>query len=325
MIRIESLDSLERERPAGNLYLTTGVFDGMHRAHRRLVTTVVERARAAGPGAISGVLTFDNHPLSLLAPPYAPRLLMEPGRKAQLIEALGVDLLVQIPFDERFAATEAEDFLEDILARRLGARHLVVGYDFRFGRAGRGDAKMLEVRAASLGIDVEVLPAIYHEEWPVRSTRIRELIGSGRLRQAALLLGRPYDLSGPIERGQGRGAGLGFATANLRFDPRYVMPPSGVYAVLARLGERLYPAMMNIGTSPTFNGAEYRPEVHLFDFEPRPLYGERLRVYFIERIREERRFASVEDLVDRLRRDEQIARGLLEALPPDADPDLGEL
>ncbi|HUT24682.1 MAG TPA: riboflavin biosynthesis protein RibF [Sumerlaeia bacterium] len=324
MIVHNELESFKPSETARPRVLTSGVFDGLHEAHCRLVRRVVDLAHApsgarVSPGArvssggVAMVLTFSNHPLSVLAPPYLPKRLISPLRKRDLLEKMGVDVLLAPEFTSDFAAIGPEEFAENILVNRLAADHVVVGFDCRFGRNGEGDARLLAEMGRRYGFEVEILPAVYHDEWPISSTRIRELIAEGRMRQVSDMLGRPYDLSGKVIRGCGRGAELGFPTANLRFDPDSAVPASGVYAVFAATAQRRYRGMMNIGSSPTFAGAEYRPEVYLFDYEGGDLYGETLQVHFVDRLREERRFPSSRALQERLRVDERMARAILEA------------
>ncbi|NQU43269.1 riboflavin biosynthesis protein RibF, partial [bacterium] len=280
---LEDVNGLELPSPR---IMTAGVFDGLHRAHCTLVRGVVEKARSETSGS-SMVFTFSNHPLSVLAPAYQPKKLLSSERKAQLLNLTGLDVLIMPEFTARLAALDPDAFIQEVLVGRFRVDHLVVGFDFRFGSQGCGDADLLVRRGRELGFEVEVLPAVYEQEWPVSSTRIRELVEEGRVRLAADMLGRPYELEGPVVHGHGRGTGLGYPTANLLFDPAFATPASGVYAVLASIDGRIHPAMMNLGSSPTFQGTEYRPEVFLFDYAGESLYDNRLRVYFIERLREE--------------------------------------
>ena len=318
----ESLDLASLPRPR---VVTLGVFDGLHLGHQHLVRRVVEQARAhahARDGGSAVVFTFANHPLAVLAPPYAPKQLLSPERKARMLERMGVDALVAPPFTHEIASMPPEVFIEETLLGRCRADRIVVGFDFRFGVDGRGDTRVLAEASRTRGFELEILPAVYHGGWLVSSTRIRDLLEEGRVRLESEMLGRPYDLSGRVVHGYGRGRALGYPTANLQFDPAYVEPASGVYAVLAALEDgRLYPGMMNIGAGPTFADAEHRAEVFLFDYDGETLYDSALRVYFVERLREERKFGSTEELQSRLRVDEKIARALLEAFPGRANPD----
>lgn len=305
--------------------LTVGVFDGLHLAHQALVRRAVEARIPAPPPVEAGaptppplpappgtaiVFTFSNHPLSVLAPPYTPKTLLAPERKVELLEAMGVDVLVMPEFSSALALIEPEAFVRDFLCGALQVDRLIVGYDFRFGHGGAGNPELLLALGGAYGFEVTVVPAIHHEDRPISSTLIRELIDAGRVRAASELLGRPYELEGPVLHGLGRGATIGFPTANIRFDPAFATPAAGVYAVRVLDGPRVYSAMMNLGTRPTFSGTDFSPEVYLFDFSGE-LYGHRLRLQFVERLREERKFASVAELQDRLRVDERLARAVL--------------
>ena len=310
--------------------LTAGAFDGVHLAHQQLLKRVVDAAHPAGQteearrtpasGGSAIVLTFANHPLTVLAPPYVPKLLLGPERRAGLIDELGADVLIMPDFSPELAALEPERFVRDVLAGWLGVDRVIVGFDFRFGRGGRGDAALLSSLAPECGFEADVVSAVYHDEVQVSSTHIRELIELGEVREASEMLGRPHELEGKVERGDGRGTQIGYPTANLRFDAAYAIPPCGVYAVFADVAGRRYEGMMNIGTSPTFAGTEYRPEVHLLDFAGGTLYGESARVLFVERLREERKFESVQALQNRLHVDEQVTRALLESHPQRSGP-----
>lgn len=298
--------------------LTSGVFDGLHQAHRLLVRKVVEKARSTADGGTAMVFTFANHPLSVLAPPYAPKTLLTQARKEAILEEMGVDVLVMPPFTVELASTDPRTFVEEILVRRLAIDHLIVGYDFRFGKDGQGDTEFLRRMATEHGFGLEVVSAVFHEEHPVSSTYIRDLIDLGRVRLASEILGRPYELEGPVVHGHGRGAQLGFPTANVDFDTSFAIPAAGVYAVYAVLNGQALRGMMNIGWSPTFAGSLYRAEVFLFDFEKRDLYGETLRIFFMERIREERKFENVHALLERLRVDETLTHAILDSHPIDS-------
>lgn len=294
--------------------LSLGVFDGMHRGHQRLIRRTVEAAHLPkgdhGRGTAI-VFTFRNHPLSLLAPPYTPKRLSSPAQKAFLLGKMGADAVIMPGFDPSIALLSAAQFLDEVLLGKLAVDHMVAGFDFRFGKSGEGDCDFLAEQGRAKGIGVDVLPALYHGGSIISSTRIRELLEEGRVGEVSEMLGRPYSLEGPIVRGFGRGRGLGYPTANIEFDRSFVLPGSGVYAILALCEGSLHGGMMNIGTSPTFGDAEYRAEANLFDFAGESLYGHSMRIYFVERIREERRFASVDDLVRRIQLDEKLARALV--------------
>ncbi|HBF34225.1 TPA: hypothetical protein DDW35_06640 [Candidatus Sumerlaeota bacterium] len=290
--------------------LTAGVFDGMHRAHQTLVQRVTNEAHAESGTALA--LTFSNHPLTHLAPAYQPKQLLTLDRKIEVLQNLGVDILVMPEFSAELSHITPQVFVEDILIGCYGIDRLVVGFDFRFGAGANGDITLLKELGAKHGFEVKMLSAVQHGEWTISSTRIRELIEEGQVRLAAEMLGRPYELEGPVIHGYGRGATLGYPTANVQFDLHFAIPASGVYAVFVEVEGRRYGAMMNLGVSPTFEGSMYRPEAFLFDYPGEDLYGKTARVYFMERLREERKFPNAEALIERIKVDERLARVILE-------------
>lgn len=287
------------------LFLAAGFFDGVHRGHREVLQRTVLRARAAGGQAWA--MTFDPHPLKVLDPCAAPLLLTSTRHKLELIQQLGIDGCLLIPFTRRFAGTTAGDFLDGLAANLPTLQRVLVGEDWRFGKAGRGDTSMLESWAASRGIVLErVAPVTFRHE-PVSSTRIREAIARGQLRTAASLLGRPFSILGTVTHGNRIGRKLGFPTANI--DPHNeVRPPVGVYAVQAIVGAAACPGIVNFGYHPTIRAVNAPlVELHLLDTSPR-LYGRRVEVFFMAGLRAERHFASTAELVRQIKRDVLIAR-----------------
>jgi riboflavin kinase/FMN adenylyltransferase len=271
--------------------VAVGTFDGVHRGHREVIR-----------GADT-VLTFEPHPASVVHPRAAPRLLTDAERKAQLIASLGVEELVIIPFDEEFAARSADHFVEEILVGALGATHVAVGENFRFGRRAEGDAALLgaDPRFATRVVDLlEVDGEI------VSSSHIRGLVLGGAVEYAGRLLGAPFTLAGEVVHGDKRGRELGYPTANLVPKDGFVTPGHGVYACLA--GDR--PAAVNIGVRPTFvTGRGELIEAYLLDFDG-DLYGERLELAFLKRLRGEKRFDSVDALIAQMDRDADATRAL---------------
>jgi riboflavin kinase/FMN adenylyltransferase len=266
-----------------------GTFDGVHLGHR----AVIEGADT--------VLTFDPHPLQILHPAAAPKLIMPFKVKRDVIDGLGVEELVVIPFDREFQERSAEDFVDDVLVARLGASQVRVGENFRFGKGARGDARFLDSRDE---FETQVVPMVDVEGETVSSTQIRALVAAGDVARAARFLGAPFMLEGEVVHGDGRGRELGMPTANLVPDPRYAVPGHGVYAAWAH-GQ---PAAVNVGVRPTFDsGRGLLVESYLIDFSG-DLYGQTLRVAFVERMRGERRFDSVDALVDQMRQDVQQVR-----------------
>ncbi|MEX0971942.1 MAG: bifunctional riboflavin kinase/FAD synthetase [Solirubrobacterales bacterium] len=266
-----------------------GTFDGVHRGHR----AVIEGADT--------VLTFNPHPLEVIHPAALPKLIMPFGVKRDVIEGLGVRELVVIPFDREFAERSAEDFVEHVLIERLGAEQVSVGENFRFGAKAKGDAAMLSARAE---FETRVVPLVEVGGETVSSTRIRALIAAGEMAAARRCLGAPFMVEGTVVEGDQRGRELGFPTANIVPDDRLAYPGHGVFAAFADG----VPAAVNVGVRPTFDsGRGVLIETYLIDRDE-DLYGRTLRVAFVERLRGERRFASVEELIAQMRIDVEDAR-----------------
>jgi riboflavin kinase/FMN adenylyltransferase len=281
-------------RPRG---IAIGTFDGVHVGHRQ----VIEGADT--------VLTFEPHPLRILHPEAAPKLIMPFEIKRDVIDGLGVDELVVIPFDGAFSKIEAEAFRDRILAEVLGARRVSVGENFRFGAKARGDSEMLK---AADQFETRVVPLVEVDGETVSSSRIRALVAAGEVDAAARCLGAPFLLEGEVVEGDHRGQELGFPTANVVPDDALVVPGHGVYAAFANG----HPAAVNVGVRPMFEtGRGLLVEAYLIDFEG-DLYGRGLRVAFLKRLRGERRFPSVEDLIAQMHRDVDEARDVCGAFAP---------
>lgn len=291
--------------------VTVGTFDGVHLGHRAIMRYLVERARLLE--GLSVVVSFHPHPREVVRGTPMP-LLTTLEERADALETLGVDRFVVIPFTPEFAALDASVFVSDILVRRIGLMEIIIGYDHGFGKDRAGDGKLLRELGASLGFGVDVIPPHVLEADVVSSTRIRQvLVDSGDVRQAAALLGRPYRLTGQVVRGDGRGRQLGYPTANINLnEPNKVVPRAGVYAVQVWQPDATAPVggMLNIGSRPTFDGEDLRIEAHLFDVQA-DLYGQRLRIDFVERIRDEEKFRTVDALVEQLSKDEARCRAEL--------------
>jgi riboflavin kinase / FMN adenylyltransferase len=308
MRRFESLSDATAFIGERHTSATFGVFDGIHLGHRDLIQHVTQRARETGN--LAAVLTFRSHPLSLLAPVYAPARLTSPTRQAAILEGLGVDLLVTVSFDRAFADLSPRDFVREILVEGFRAQSISLGFNNRFGQGGKGDGVMLERIGEELGLEAYVVPPRIWKGSVVSSTRVRQLLLDGRIRKANGLLGRPHLLEGTVAEGDRRGRSIGFPTANLRVDEGMLVPACGVYAVQAMHGGESHGGMMNIGTRPTFEGEGTTVEVHLFDFDA-DLYGERLEIEMFELLRPEQRFRSAEDLIEQLQRDREDALTVL--------------
>lgn len=292
--------------------LALGTFDGVHAGHRAVIRRAVELARERG--LISAVLTFDRHPLSVVDPSRVPRLLTSNEEKTRLIEELGPDELVLLPFDEQLAALTPGEFCEGLLAARLQARVVVVGENFNFGAHGAGDAAHLRSCGATHGYDVEVCSLVTEHGAPISSTRIRRLLHDGELEEVREILGRPPSATGIVVHGDKRGRTLGVPTANVDVEAGTIFPGRGVYAARALVQGTWYRAAVNIGHNPTFQSREEQTthvtvEAFLLDFSG-DIYDREIRLDFLHKIRDERRFDGVEALVAQMRRDITAAREL---------------
>jgi len=308
---MEIIDTTEGlRRLEGPSVVTLGNFDGVHLGHRALFRRTVQRARECN--ARSVVYTFEPHPLKILAPDRAPKLLNTAAEKERLIAASHLDLLIRTPFTRELASWSADDFVREVLVGCLQVQHLVVGYDYAFGRDREGDGVFLRAQGEKYGFGVDVLQPIGADGQPYSSTRIREMIAAGAVRDVVALLGRNYTFEGRVVPGDQRGRELGFPTANLLTDKEQ-LPAAGVYAVKVRHREQEYAGVVNLGQRPTFGEGEGTIEVHLLDFTGN-LYNEDLRLYFVERLRGEQFFATVEELQNAITRDVLRSRQLLKSI-----------
>ena len=288
--------------------MTIGTFDGVHVGHRALIGRAVEEGRARG--LPSAVVTWERHPNATLRPERVPPALCTLGRKAELIEALGVEILAVLAFDSHLAATAPDDFAREVLAQGLGARCVVVGRGWRFGHRAAGDAALLANLGEELGFSVEEVGLMESSRGVVSSSRVRGAVAEGDLELASELLGRPFEVEGEVVRGAQRGRELGYPTANLGMDPGLAVPARGVYVGDSVVHGRQLGAAINVGFNPTFDddvSAGIRVEVHLLDFDG-DLYGRTLRVRFLRRLRDEVKFDRVEDLLEQMARDVKEAR-----------------
>jgi len=304
------------------LALAVGTFDGVHLGHQELVRVARARAVELGAGAAAGALTFHPHPARIFAPALAPPLIVSLERRLELLRAAGAEVALVEPFTPALAAVEPEDFVREVLVGRLGAREVVVGWDFSFGHARRGTPALLRELGATLGLGVTVVPPVTVGGLVCSSTKVREFVLEGRVEGAALLLGRPVEIDGAVVRGAGRGHRIGVPTANLTPDAE-LLPKGGVYATRARVLDAqggvvaTYAAALNVGSNPTFAPASaggVTVEAHLLGFSG-DLYGRRLRLEVLHRLRDERRFESVDALVAQIRADIEATRARLEAEP----------
>ena len=300
--RPEQIDS-----PNG-VVLTLGSFDAIHLGHQKILKTLKVRAQALGVPSV--VYTFEPHPRKVISPEKSPPLIITIQDKIALIEGFGIDYLLLAHFTKEFAATHPRQFVEGVLVKGLRVKEVWVGHDYSFGRAREGSVTYLKELSHRLGFKVGVVEAVKKEGLIVSSSLIRRLVAQGDVERAKTLLGRPFSLTGRVVKGDDRGKGLGFPTANIETDQE-LMPATGVYAGVATIADREYPAVINIGVAPTFNRKKTIVEAHILDFSG-VIYGKDIRVNLLKRLREERRFGSSEELKAQIAKDiEQTKRIVL--------------
>jgi riboflavin kinase/FMN adenylyltransferase len=286
-----------------------GNFDGVHLGHARIVARVIRKAREVGGPAL--VFTFDPHPVRILRPTEAPPPLTWTDRKADLLAALGIDAVIAYPTDEELLSLSPEEFFERIVRKQLDARAMVEGPNFFFGRGRSGTIEVLRQLTAAAGISLEVVePLIVGDDF-VSSSRVRRLLGEGRVDEARALLTEPYRIRGMVVHGAGRGAKLGFGTANLDAIDT-LLPGPGVYAGRGFVNNTCWPAAINIGPNPTFGEHVMKVEVHLVGWNGTPLYGQPLEADFLGRLRSIQRFAGLDELKTQLNKDVRAARTAFE-------------
>jgi riboflavin kinase/FMN adenylyltransferase len=288
-----------RPADAPPIVLAIGFFDGFHQGHREILRRLLAERR---PGFRAAAITFRNHPAKFLRPGSEPPLITTCEERVDLLASTGIDELYLVPFDERLAKIDARVFLEETIVGRLRARALVFGENFRFGAGRAGDALLAREVLAADGVALHVVPPLMLGGDRISSTRIRGALASGDLEAANRLLGAPYALSGRVVLGEGRGHDLGFPTANLSVPPEKLVPKDGVYAIVGRHDGRDYRGLASIGTKPTFEGHVRTIEAWLRDFH-RTIYGQELTLRDFRFIRDQRKFASVAELVAQMRED----------------------
>lgn len=308
MSELVFLENVERE---GNTVLTVGTFDGVHAGHRAIIDTVV--AKAKEKGARSVLVTFDPHPRNIINPgDDGIKLLTTLEERCEILEELGIDRMVVIPFDRDFSLLSSEEFIRDIIHKKIGVSEFVIGYDHHFGRNREGTIETIEKLGTELNFDSYVVSKHEVGKKTVSSTAIRNAISeNGNIEQATEFLQRPYRLNGTVVHGDKRGKEIGFPTANIK--PEHVnkiIPKEGVYAVKVRINGSWFDGMMNIGTRPTFDGDQQTLEVHLFDFKE-DIYGKEVQVRFFKRIRDEKKFSGKQELIEQLKADKEQSQELL--------------
>ena len=292
--------------PRGGI-ITIGNFDGVHLGHRRILETVAKRAREVSRPSLA--IVFEPHPLAVLRPDHAPRRIQTLRQKEEVIETIGVETLLIIPFTRDFSLTEPEDFVRDFLADRLGASELYLGQHFAFGRGKRGDIALLKRMGPECGFTASGIEEVFFEGEPISSTRIRNALEHGDVARASAMLGRPYALDGIVSKGEKVGHRIGFPTINLAPENDFY-PADGVYVtqIQIRSFDRRFGGVTNIGRRPTlYEDVKATIETHVFDFSAN-VYGEKVRLFFLERLREERKFPSIEALTEQIGRDIEAAQ-----------------
>ncbi|MGF1671469.1 MAG: bifunctional riboflavin kinase/FAD synthetase [Balneolaceae bacterium] len=313
MAKLVYLKDVER---AENTVLTVGTFDGVHAGHRFLINTVVNKARKKN--ARSVIVTFDPHPREIIDPGFSGiRLLTTLEERCEILQELGIDLMVVIPFDRDFSLLTSREFVQDIIWKKIGVGEFVIGYDHQFGKDREGSIETVKKLGKKLGFASYVVTKQEVADKTVSSTKIRNALEKeGNVKEAALLLMRYYQLSGTVVHGEKRGQRIGYPTANvLPSHSKKVIPKNGVYAVWVQFQDQFYGGMMNIGFRPTFGIGEKSIEVHILDFNG-DIYGEKLLLQFVDRIRDEVKFNTPEKLKEQLERDKNAAREILNENKP---------
>lgn len=309
MSSVVDVASLPRSTDHGSgSVVTVGTFDGVHRGHQAILEEVKRQALERGRRSV--VVTFHPHPLKVVKPEAAPKLLTTLEEKQAILEHSGVDRVVILHFTPELREYPARQFVEEILIARLGLRDLVIGHDHGFGKGREGSVEVMRQLGAEHGFVVDLIAPVHLDGEPISSSRIRSALETGDLPETNRCLGRPYVLSGEVIQGDHRGRELGFPTANLRVDPDKLLPAPGIYVGYARVDSDLVPGLLHLGPRPTFPGASPSVEMYLLDWSGN-LYGRTLELQLCARIREVLSFPSVDELVAQMRRDEEVGRALL--------------
>ncbi len=288
--------------------LTIGTFDGVHIGHQSILKNLVEEAKRFGWR--SALLTFEPHPQTVIRPERSPhlRILTTIEEKEEILENLGLDVLIVAKFDQSLASKTGEEFIRDILLKKIGMSKCVIGHDHAFGKNRSGNFELMKKMSLENNYDVEQIETFMHDGLVVKSTVIRNLIHDGDTMKANQLLGRPYWFTGKVSRGDGRGRTIGFPTANIEGSPLKLVPKEGIYACRVSLDNKRYKAVTNIGSRPTFKEDDRRLiEAHVLDFDGN-LYGKEVRIEFMYRIRDERKFDSTIELQKQIWQDIETAR-----------------
>jgi len=313
MSKLVFLDDVDRDE---NTVLTVGTFDGVHEGHKVLIKSVLEKAEKYNARSI--IVTFDPHPREIINPGSAGiKLLSTLSERCELLADLGIDQMVVIPFDRDFSLLSSEEFVRNIIWKKIGVKAFVIGYDHQFGKDREGSIDTVQDLGKELGFEAHVVSRQEVENKTVSSTSIRNALqNKGDVSQATKFLGRYYILNGTVVHGDKRGSKIGYPTANIQIDlNKKVIPKKGVYAVWTRVDGQYYPGMMNIGKRPTFEGDKLTMEVHIFSFDEN-IYGKEVQIQFVERIRDERKFEGIDQLKEQLDKDRQESEKILKSKKP---------
>lgn len=284
--------------------ITIGNFDGIHRGHRVLIEKTVDYAKKKG--IKSAVFTFSNHPSNYFVHQKVKKILDE-KEKVKLIENLGIDYLIDIPFDESMTKISAKDFVLNILKEKIHVEKIVVGHDFEFAKKKEGNAKLLKEMGIEYGFEVEIVQPIKINDIRVSSTYIRELVSLGRVNEIPEYLGKNYSIEGEIIHGKANGSKIGYPTANIKLKEDIIIPKKGIYATKVIFDENVYFGATNVGNNPTVNGKEISIETNILDFNE-DIYGKIVRVEFLEKIRDEKKFNSMKELGKQIKKDTDFVR-----------------
>jgi riboflavin kinase/FMN adenylyltransferase len=295
------------KKPLENRIVTIGNFDGVHKGHQELMRLAVEKGKKTGYKTLA--VTFDPHPIKFIKPEKHPPIITLREQKAELIKNTGIDEVLTIEFSKDFANLTASEFIENILVKKLGVKAVIVGNDYMFGKNRKGDTELLKKYGEKYGYEVIIPEWITLGTKRISSTLIREAVETGDLESARSMLGRDYQIRGKVVHGRNRGNKLGFPTANLDLLDE-LCPAMGVYAVVPEIDGKKYQGVANIGYSPTFDDHKFTVEVHFLDFTE-DLYGKKIKVNFIERLRGEKKFSGIEELSDQITKDVKNARQIL--------------
>jgi len=313
MSKLVMLDDASRDL---NTVLTVGTFDGVHEGHKVLIKAVVERAEELS--ARSVIVTFDPHPRDIINPGAdGIKLLSTLPERCELLADLGINEMIVIPFDRDFSLLTSEEFIRDVIYKKIGVKEFIIGYDHQFGKDREGTIETVRSLGEELGFQANVISRQEVENQTVSSTSIRKALQvEGDAEKAAKFLGRYYILHGTVVHGEKRGGKIGFPTANVHVDQaKKIIPRKGVYAVWIRVDGEYHPAMMNIGKRPTFDREELTVEVHIFDFK-KDIYGKEVHTQFVRRLRDEKKFSGADQLKKQLEKDKADAKKILKSNPP---------